>query len=189
MITQIDFCILNAIQAARTPFWDFIMPCITYLGSGGAVWIIISVIMLFFKKTRKTGITIALALIIGLFLSTLGFKNLIMRERPFNTEGALLNINSLLIGAPSGRFSFPSGHSVSSFSAAAVLMMYSKKIGIPALILASLIAFSRLYLYVHVPSDVLAGALVGIIFAIISNITVNSIRRKVYERKLSNNTE
>lgn len=189
MITQIDFCILNALQTLRTPFWDFVMKYTTYLGSGGAVWIVISVVMLFFKRTRKTGITIALALILGLFLSTLGLKNLIMRERPFNTEGALLDVNSLLIGAPSGRFSFPSGHSVSSFSAAAVLMMYNKKIGIPSLILAALIAFSRLYLYVHFPSDVFAGAILGILLAIISNIIINSIRRKLYERKLPNNTE
>lgn len=189
MVTQIDFCILNAIQTLRTPVLDFIMRYITYLGSGGAVWIVISVIMLFFKRTRKTGITLALALIIGLLLSTLGLKNIIMRERPFNTEGALLDVNSLLIGAPSGRFSFPSGHSVSSFSAAAVLMIYSRKIGMPAFILAAFIAFSRLYLYVHFPSDVIAGAILGILFAVISDITVNSIRRKVYERKLPNNTQ
>ena len=189
MVTQIDFCILNAIQTLRTPVLDFIMRYITYLGSGGAVWIVISVIMLFFKRTRKTGITLALALIIGLLLSTLGLKNIIMRERPFNTEGALLDVNSLLIGAPSGRVSFPSGHSVSSFSAAAVLMIYSRKIGMPAFILAAFIAFSRLYLYVHFPSDVIAGAILGILFAVISDITVNSIRRKVYERKLPNNTQ
>lgn len=179
LITQTDFYILNSIQALRTPFLDFIMPYITYLGSGGAVWIIISCIMLFFRKSRRAGVTLLLSLILGLIISTLGLKNLIVRERPFNTAGALINASSLLIGIPSGRFSFPSGHSVSSFSAAAALMMYNRKIGIPALILAALIAFSRLYLYVHFPTDVLAGAALGVLFAFVSAKAVNFSLEKI----------
>lgn len=178
MITQTDFYILNAIQAIRTPFLDFIMPYITYLGSGGTVWITVSVIMLLFKKSRKAGMTLLISLLLGLLISTLGLKNIIARERPFNTAGALLNADSLLIGIPSGRFSFPSGHAVSSFSAAAVLMLYDKRLGIPALILAALIAFSRLYLYVHFPSDVIAGMILGILLAFISVKAINSIRRQ-----------
>lgn len=179
MITQIDFYILNIIQAIRTPFLDDVMTFITYLGSGGAVWLVISAVMLMFKKTRRTGITLLTALLMGLILSTLGLKNLIARERPFNTAGALIDVQSLLIGAPSGRFSFPSGHSVSSFSATTVLMLYDRKIGLPPLVLAVLIAFSRLYLYVHFPSDVLVGAVLGIVFAVVSDRLVSSIRRKI----------
>lgn len=178
MITQTDFFILNAIQDLRTPFLDFIMPYITHLGSGGSVWITISCIMLLFKKSRKAGVTLLLSLLLGLIVSTLGLKHIIARERPFNTAGALMNANSLLIGIPSGRFSFPSGHSVSSFSAAAALMIYDRKIGLPALVLAALIAFSRLYLYVHFPSDVIAGAVLGILFAFISAKAVNLLWRK-----------
>lgn len=188
MITQTDFYILNAIQALRTPFLDFIMPYITYLGSGGAVWIITAVIMLLFKKSRRAGIVLLLSLLSGLIISTLGLKHLIARERPFNTAGALLNARSLLIGIPSGRFSFPSGHAVSSFSAAAVLMMYDRKIGCAALVLAALIAFSRLYLYVHFPSDVIAGAILGVLLAFISAKAVNLVWRKYYEKKLPNRT-
>ena len=180
-ITQIDFNILNAIQSIRTPFLDTIMPLITFLGSGGIVWAVTALIMLCFKKSRKTGIVIIVSLLLGLFLSTMGLKNVIARERPYNTEGA--------IGAPSGRFSFPSGHAISSFSAATVILLYSKKLGIPAIILAALICFTRLYLYVHFPSDVICGALFGILLAFLSNFLVNKIWEKINERKLSNNSK
>lgn len=103
-ITQIDFNILNAIQSIRNPFLDTIMPLITFLGSGGIVWAVTALIMLCFKKSRKTGIVIIVSLLLGLFLSTMGLKNVIARERPYNTEGALLTVENLLIGAPSGRF-------------------------------------------------------------------------------------
>lgn len=188
MITQIDFYILNAIQGIRCSFLDFIMPCITYLGSGGTIWIITSVILLFFRKTRKAGVAVIIALILGWILSTVLLKGVVARERPFNVEGALLDEASLLIGAPSGRFSFPSGHAISSFSAAAVLIFYDRRIGLPALFLAALIAFSRLYLYVHFPSDILGGAVLSVVFAFAAIFIVNLIWRKIDERKLPDNT-
>ena len=94
-ITQIDFNILNAIQSIRNPFLDTIMPLITFLGSGGIVWAVTALIMLCFKKSRKTGIVIIVSLLLGLFLSTMGLKNVIARERPYNTEGALLTVENL----------------------------------------------------------------------------------------------
>ncbi len=187
MITQLDFYILNTIQEMRTPFLDFLMPIITYLGSGGTVWIVTAVIMLFFKKSRKAGITVLLSLLMGLLLSTVMLKGLIGRVRPFNMPQGLLDASSLLIGVPSGEFSFPSGHSVSSFSAATALTMFDKRIGYPAFILASLIAFSRMYLYVHFPTDILGGLVLGIVFAVVSNFIVNKIGDKINERKLSDN--
>lgn len=189
MITQIDFYILNLIQNMRTDFLDFLMPVITFLGNGGAVWVVTGIIMLFFHKTRKAGITLLLSLLIGWLLSTLMLKNLIARERPFNTFGATLNLDNLLINAPSDRFSFPSGHTLSSFSASVVLLLVDKKIGIPALILAVLIAFSRMYLYVHFPTDIIGGIVLGIVFAVISNYIVNKVEDKINERKLSNNAK
>ncbi|MDY3971094.1 MAG: phosphatase PAP2 family protein [Clostridia bacterium] len=188
MITQIDFYILNAIQGIRCGFLDFIMPYITFLGSGGAIWIITSIILLFFRKTRKAGIAVIIALVLGWVLSTVLLKNIVARERPFNTAGTLLDEASLLIGAPSGRFSFPSGHALSSFSAAAVLLFYDRRIGLPALFLAALIAFSRLYLYVHFPTDILGGAVLSVVFAFAAIFIVNLIWRKKDERKLSDNT-
>ncbi len=188
LITTLDFYILNAIQNMRNGFFDTIMPVITFMGSGGAVWILIAIIMICFKKSRKYGIIIGAALLIGFIFSTNILKELVGRERPFNTEGALLTAQNLLIGIPSGRYSFPSGHTISSFSSAAAVFMYNKRYGIGAYILAVLISFSRLYLYVHFPSDVIAGAVLGILITVLSRFIVNKIWEKINERKLSNNT-
>ncbi len=189
MITQIDFFILNAIQGIRNPFLDFVMPIITFLGSGGIIWITAAIILIIFRKSRKVGISVIVSLVIGLILSTLLLKNIVCRARPFNTPGALLNVSNILIGAPSGVFSFPSGHAVSSFSAATAMFMYDKKIGTVAFALAGLISFSRLYLYVHFPSDIIAGMIFGALFAFAAVFIVNKIWEKINEAKLSNNTK
>ena len=91
-------------------------------------------------------------------------KPLIARTRPFDANN-LKDI--LLIKAPKD-YSFPSGHTMASFAAATVLIYMNRKVGIVAMVLAVLIAFSRLYLYVHYPSDVFAGMIFGILSAIIS---------------------
>lgn len=182
MITQIDFYILNAIQNMRNGPMDIIMPLITYLGSGGALWIAWALLMFFGKKSRKCGVAMGIALLAGYLLSTIFFKEIIARERPFNTEGALLNADDLLIGVPSGYFSFPSGHSLSSFSAAYVLLYYHRKNGIAALVIAALIAFSRLYLYVHFPTDVIGGAVIAIGFAALAIFLTN----KIWENRREN---
>lgn len=187
LITAVDFSILNAIQNMRTDFLDVLMPPVTFLGSGGAIWIVAAVIMLCFKKSRKYGVMLGFALLAGWLLSTNLLKDIVGRARPFNTEGALLTADKLLIGIPHGIYSFPSGHTVSSFSAAAVIYMYNRRYGAAAYILASLIGFSRLYLYVHFPGDVAAGAVLGILIAVFSKYVVNKIWEKRNERKLSDN--
>jgi undecaprenyl-diphosphatase len=178
LITNIDFSVLNAIQGIRNGFLDQVIPYITFLGSGGAIWIAVTVVMLIIKRTRKIGIALAVALIVGYVISTVGVKLFIARERPFNTYGAILDEDSLLIGAPWGRYSFPSGHALSSFSAATVLFCYNRKFGTAAIVLAVLIAFSRLYLYVHFPTDVIGGAILGIVIALISVAVVNRAARR-----------
>lgn len=149
-----------------TPFFVFI----TTLGDKGLIWILLSLGLLLSKKTRKIGIISLLALICSLLLNNLFLKNLVGRERPFNSLEAILP----LIGKPTD-LSFPSGHTASSFASAWVFLRHlPKKYGIPAIILASLIAFSRLYLGVHYPSDVLVG--------IISGIFVSFIAEFIWER-------
>lgn len=189
MITQADFYILNAIQGMRTVFLDSVMPLVTYLGSGGLIWIAAAVIMLFFKRTRREGIMILAVLAAGWLLSTYGLKNIIARERPFNVYGSLMSAENLLIGVPSGRYSFPSGHALSSFSAATILFYFNRKTGAAAYVLAALIAFSRLYLYVHFPTDVIFGAALGIVFAVLTILTANRISEIKHERKLSDNSK
>ncbi len=145
-------------------FLDTIMPIITLLGDAGIFWIAIAVVLLLTPKYRKTGLSMGIALIIGLIVCNLTMKPLFQRIRPYDYQ--LLHFGKeikLLIEAQHD-FSFPSGHTLASFEAATALAIHNKKMGIPALVLACLIAFSRLYLYVHYPTDVLFSVAMGIGF-------------------------
>lgn len=173
-ILNIDNSILDFIQNnLRCSLLDKIMPIITSLGNIGLLWIIIAIILLITKKYRKYGIIMGIALIIMLIFGNGILKNLFQRVRPYIANG----FNDLLISKPIDT-SFPSGHTYASFASAGVLYYMNKKVGIAAYILASLIAFSRLYLYVHYPSDVLAGIILGIITSFISIRIYNYFEKK-----------
>lgn len=156
-ITQIDFSILDWIQnTLKNPVLDAIMPFITHLGDGGFIWILTALIFTAIPRTRKTGILMVISLAAGAVAYQFILKPVIARPRPFTQNPAAV----LLIKPPSD-FSFPSGHTACAFSAAAVLFFRRNRLWIPAVILAASIAFSRLYLYVHFPTDVLAGIIIG----------------------------
>lgn len=157
MITNLDFALLDLIRKhIACDFLDRVVPVITHLGDGGYFWIAIILLLLVFKKTRKYGVAMAIAMLMNLVLCNLTLKPLIARPRPF----ALREV-TLLIPQP-GEHSFPSGHTASSFAAAGALLFMGAKGRIPALIMALLIGLSRLYLYVHYPTDVLGGILLGL---------------------------
>ena len=143
----------------RVGFLTPVMQGITTLGDGGVFWIILSILLLLFKKTRKVGICCALGLIFDLLVVNIAIKPLVARVRPYE----VLKEITILTHQP-GDHSFPSGHSAGSFACAwAFFRAYKKKWGIPALVLASLIAISRLYVGVHYPTDVIGGIVIGII--------------------------
>lgn len=161
--------ILDWIQSIRTPIGDMVMPLITRLGDAGAVWILLAVILLVIPKTRKSGAVLAAALCVDVILCNGILKNLFRRIRPCDINTSL----PLLIIKPDD-FSFPSGHTAASFAAVAVLRLSGeKRLWKPALLLAVLIAFSRLYLYVHYPTDILGGVISGIIAGHIGNLVIN----------------
>ncbi len=170
-LNQLELPILNRIaEVFHCDFLDFLMPKITMLGDDGIFWISIAVILLFFKKTRKTGILLGASFLMGFLVGNLCLKNLTARIRPYDMPGALLSLErgELLVKALSD-FSFPSGHTLVCTEAATVLMMRERKPwGIIATVIAALVMFSRLYLYVHYPLDVLAGAILGVLFGILS---------------------
>jgi undecaprenyl-diphosphatase len=136
------------------------MPIITSLGNTGIFWILLAVVFLCFRKTRKIGITMGIALIFGLIFGNLLLKPLTARIRPYDFDPSIV-----LLIPPEHEFSFPSGHTLASFEGAVSVFLYRKKWGIPALILAALIAFSRLYLMVHYPIDIIVGLILGSLFA------------------------
>ncbi|NFN87406.1 phosphatase PAP2 family protein [Clostridium sporogenes] len=141
-------------------FLDKIMIFITSIGNLGLIWIGISLLLLISKRYRKVGVLCIASLFLSSLIGEVLLKNLVQRGRPFT---AVEGIN-LLIKAPKS-FSFPSGHTASSFAVATVVGRKIEKFKLPIYILAIAIAFSRLYLYVHYPSDVLVGALIGVISA------------------------
>ena len=154
-------------SSIMTPF--FIV--VTKLGNGGTIWIAIAVMLLFSKKKRRYGYMIMLSLLGSLLLNNLLLKNLVGRMRPYEIIGKLIP----LIENPTD-YAFPSGHTASSFAAAAILYRkLPKRFGVPALILATLIGFSRLYLGVHYPSDVLCGMVSGVGVSYIAEVVINKV--------------
>ena len=161
-IYSIDFSILEFIHGHLScGFMDVLMKIFTYAGNGGAIWIVLTLILLFTKKYRRLGVAMAIGLVSCLVIGNLLMKNLIARDRPFIIRPEIL----LAISPPSG-YSFPSGHSFSSFVSAAILAGYSRKAAAIAIPTAMLIAFSRLYFSVHFPTDVLCGTILGIVIGL-----------------------
>ena len=138
------------------PFLDTVMPYLTSLANHGEFWIVVALILVCFKKTRKAGVAMGLAMACGYLIGNMGLKNLFARTRPYDVTEVELLVAKL------HDFSFPSGHTLVSVEGATALWFYHRKWGVAALVLAGLIAYSRLYLFVHYPTDVVAGALLGI---------------------------
>ena len=153
-----DWTILHWIQNMLVcPAMDFLMPKITLLGNGGAVWILSAIGLLATKKYRKYGAFLLAGLAVGVLTGNLTLKPLIARPRPCWLDSSV----QLLIANPTD-YSFPSGHTLSSDIGATVLTKANRKFGLAAIPLAALIAFSRLYLYVHFPTDILGAAVLGV---------------------------
>lgn len=174
IIQNADNLILNFIHTnLHFPILNKIMPYISLLGNAGVIWIIITIVFLLSKKTRQTGLIMATSLVLCLLIGNITLKPLIARIRPCDINPEI----TLLIPRPTD-FSFPSGHTMSSFAASAAIFSYNKHWGILAIILAILISYSRLYLYVHYPSDVLIGMIIGFINTIISIKLTNYVNKK-----------
>ena len=152
-----EFAILDWIQAnMRNPTLDLLMPAITALGNSGLIWLLLAGVLLLTPKHRRAGAAVLAGLVLEIICCNMVLKPLVARVRPCDVNTAV----QLLIARPDD-FSVPSGHTGASFAAAAALFADRNRLWIPSLILSLLIAFSRLYLYVHYPTDILAGAAIG----------------------------
>ena len=161
-IQSFDFSVLDWIQSnLRNDVLDFIVPRITFLGNAGLIWILLTLVCVGVKKWRKCGLTMAAALLTGLLVGNIILKLLAARDRPCWVSPPEV----MLIAVPKD-YSFPSCHTLSGFAASVTLLCYTRRAGIPAVILATMIALTRLYLYVHFPSDVLVGFVLGTTIAL-----------------------
>jgi len=157
-------------------FWRFI----TSLGDEGLFWIALGVLMLFFKKTRMPGLAGLLSMALNFVMTNITIKNLVARPRPYVTFEQI----EILIEQP-GEFSFPSGHTSSSFAFAfAIYLLLPGKYGVPAMILAALIAVSRLYVGVHYPTDILGGLVVGCLCSVAVVYLIRYVQGKKKEKGL-----
>ncbi len=182
-ITQMDFQILYFIQKHGTnKILDWLMPKITALGNAGILWILLGVLLLLWKHHRKDGVLLLAGLGGGALIGNIFLKHLVERERPCWIDESV----AMLIAVP-GDYSFPSGHTLASFVAATILFHMHKKMGIAAFGLAALIAFSRLYLFVHFPTDVLGGAALGIGIGLLSCGIYKRILRYCQKKKQFSN--
>ena len=183
-----DLPILDWIaQHLWCPFLDAVMPVVTKLGNGGIFWIAVSVVLMLIPKYRKAGFSMGAALLMGLLLCNLTLKPLVARIRPYDYQLEHFGkVIPLLISTPHD-FSVPSGHTIASFEAATALLLHNKKLGIPAMVLAALVAFSRLYLYVHYPTDVIASILLGVGLAFLGTWLVKKGYGIYENRKALNN--
>ena len=174
-IFNFDASILLWLQnSVRNPVLNPIMIFITHLGDKGLFWIVLTQLLLCFRKTRRAGVTSMISMVITLLVVNVVLKNWIARVRPYELiEGLNLMIEK------QHDFSFPSGHAGNSLACAWVLFRcMDKKYGIPALVLALLISFSRLYVGVHYPTDVFAAIIIGIAAAEAAIVIVKALRKK-----------
>ena len=176
LAVSFDLPILDWIAANLwCPALDFLMPIITTFGDGGIFWIAISVILMITKKYRKTGLSMAFALSMGLLVCNIILKPGVARIRPYDFQLQYFAKEIQLIAGGMHDFSFPSGHTIASFEACTALMLGNKKFGIPATVLAVLVAFSRLYLYLHYPTDVIASIILGTLFGILGTYLAGKV--------------
>ena len=159
VLVALDWGILHWIQNNITcPFLDAVVPKLTMLGNAGIIWILAGVLLLCTKKYRRQGALVLMGLLAGLLVGNVALKHLVARSRPCWLDPSV----QLLIATPTD-YSFPSGHTLSSTIAATILTKTDRRFGYVAIPLAVLIALSRLYLYVHFPSDVFSAALLGLL--------------------------
>lgn len=173
-----ELSLLHWFESIHTPVLDTIMKAITLLGNAGIFWILLTAAFLCFKQTRRCGLAMALSLVFSLIFTNIIIKPFVMRPRPFWIDPSF----NLLVTAPTD-FSFPSGHSSASFAGAVACLTQDRKKGVILVILAALIAVSRMYLTVHFPTDVLAGTILGIIYGIAGGKLCNIITAHIAARR------
>ena len=172
VIQNLDGALLLAVQDLRLAVLDPLVIACTHLGDAGLVWILLSAAMLLYKPTRRAGIAGLLALVLGFLCTNVTLKHLVGRERPW------LNLAGLIpLVEEHDPNSFPSGHTCAAFAAAVAWVMGTEKTWLRVLCIgaAACMGFSRLYVGVHYPLDVLVGAMVGTLCAVLA--------RKILDKK------
>lgn len=169
-VMMIDNAILAFIQKCRFPASDAFFAAVTKLGDGGLLWIAVGAACLILPRARRCGAGVFASLLITYIFTDIILKPIFARARPFIADGV-----TPIIAAPHG-YSFPSGHTATAFAAASAIFVFNRRAGAAAYAAAALIGFSRAYLYVHYPSDIIAGAVIGIIIGAALGMIIKKLR-------------
>jgi undecaprenyl-diphosphatase len=153
------------IVGLRVGWLDWFFIGLSRIGTLGLVWVAIALVLALLWRRPSVFLAVVVADALADGLAELG-KAIIQRHRPFEHE----------LGPPMSSWSFPSGHSATSFACATVLSAFAPRWRVPFFLLATLIALSRLYNGVHYPTDVVAGAVLGVLTAL---LLLGAIRRRL----------
>ena len=181
-LLSFDLAVFSWIQSIQNPVLTPVLTVISLLGTKGAIFFLLGFVLLIFRKTRKVGVAVLGALAITTVCNSVIVKELLARPRPFNLDydwwQAVYRWPGFVEQPDS--FSFPSGHTAAAFAAATAVLFQSRKGGLLLLLFALIMGFSRVYLEVHYCTDVLFGALFGVLYALIAVAIVHHYYPIVY---------
>ncbi len=190
--TILEFFHNNFNAGAGSAFWDPFFKFVTLLGEEGLFFIIISIVMMLFKKTRKAGMVMLLAIGVGALVTNITIKPIIARPRPYHDESSIFYQWWITAGKEKvGEMSFPSGHTTSAMAAMAGYFFASNKkyISWTAMLFAVLMGCSRIYLCVHYPSDILGGLVAGLIAGLIASLLIGLLYKNTQVNGIKKFTE
>lgn len=182
---ELDHSILLFIQEyLRFDFLTPIMKISSMLGNIGAIWILSGILLVLFKKTRMIGVIMLSSLTLCFLINNVCIKNIVARARPFDTYSDLIP----LIKKPTD-YSFASGHTTAAFASSGILARFLRKpLAVLTIVFSFLIAYSRLYLGVHYPTDVICGFIIGVLGSMLTYY-IFSKKFDVESYRLSRNIE
>ncbi len=173
-----EFTMLDALQKLRCPVLDALAVFFNYAGAHGEVWLALAAVLLVSRRTRRAGLAMLAALGLYMVAGHCILKPLFARPRPCDIRPEMLT----LVARPHG-WSFPSGHTASGFAAAFAFWRQDRRLGVPALWLAAFIGFTRMYLYVHFPTDIVGGVALGLTLGACGSLLADEFCDKWAKRK------
>lgn len=171
----------NLHVSAGSPL-DIFVQLFTKLGDGGIFLMLLAVVLMLFKKTRKVGIGMLGGIIIGALFTNLTIKPFVDRPRPYDTyENFRLWFQEIWHAQLEGEMaSFPSGHTTAAMASMTPIFLFcNKKKSWTAFLFVIALGATRNYIMVHYPSDILGGILVGCIAGLVSYLIVNAVWQKL----------
>lgn len=183
-----DSAILGAIHSfavATNGFFTPFMYAVTCLANDGLGMILLGLVLLLFRRTRKVGVCVLGAIIVGALITNVTLKPLVMRPRPYADETRVIHEWWVWIGSHKESIrSFPSGHTTSAMAAmTAIFLTTNKKYSWTAFLFALLMGFTRMYFVVHYPTDIIGGLLAGGIGALIAYFPIAYLWRVIEQHE------